>query len=136
MVLCRGGSIPKLIEFVCQRGTLQKLIQYSVRTPVNPNNHDQTHKFPFFAADVLASNAMILQALLEGGWNNHAAAAADDKDESSKSDQENNNSGDEDASAASGGKKAKGSTGTAKNEHEMVQSALKSGNQNVSRVLC
>ena len=25
-------------------------------------------RFPFFACDVLASNAMILQALLEGGW--------------------------------------------------------------------
>ena len=124
MVLCRGGSIPKLIEFVCQRGTLQKLIQYSVQTPVNPNNHDQTHKFPFFAADVLASNAMILQALLEGGWNN----SADDKEESNKSDQEG--SGDEDSSAAAG-KKAKNAA--AKNEHEMVQSALNSGNQNVSR---
>ena len=80
VVLCRGGSIPKLIEFVCQRSTLQKLIQYSVQQPVNPNNHDQTHKFPFFAADVLASNAMILQALLEGGWNN-----AEEKEESNKS---------------------------------------------------
>jgi len=26
-------------------------------------------RFPFFAADVLASNAMILQAVIEGGWN-------------------------------------------------------------------
>ena len=70
VVLCRGGSIPKLIEFVCQRSTLQKLISYAVQHPKNPNNHDQTHKFPFFAADVLASNAMILQAILEGGWKN------------------------------------------------------------------
>ena len=31
-------------------------------------------RFPFFAADVLASNAMILQAMLEGGW-------SQDKDE-------------------------------------------------------
>ena len=80
VVLCRGGSIPKLIEFVCQRSTLQQLLQHSVQQPVNPNNHDQTHKFPFFAADVLASNAMILQALLEGGWNNAA-----EQDESNKS---------------------------------------------------
>jgi len=40
VVLCRGGSIPKLIEFICQRQTLQKLIQYSVQYPRNPNNHD------------------------------------------------------------------------------------------------
>ena len=44
VVLCRGGSIPKLIEFVCQRSTLQKLIGYSVQHPKNQNNHDQTHK--------------------------------------------------------------------------------------------
>ena len=25
-------------------------------------------RFPYYAADVLASNAMILQALIEGGW--------------------------------------------------------------------
>lgn len=68
MVLCRGGSIPKLIEFICQRQTLQKLINYAIETPRNPNNHDQTYKFPYYAADVLASNAMILQALIEGGW--------------------------------------------------------------------
>ena len=44
VVLCRGGSEPKLIEFVCQRPTLLKLIQYAVQNPKNPNNHDQTHK--------------------------------------------------------------------------------------------
>jgi len=44
VVLCRGGSIPKLIEFVCQRATLEKLIAYSVQIPRNPSNHDQTHK--------------------------------------------------------------------------------------------
>ena len=26
-------------------------------------------RFPYFSADVLASNAMILQALIQGGWN-------------------------------------------------------------------
>ena len=40
VVLCRGGSIPKLIEFICQRQTLQKLIQYAVQYPRNPNNED------------------------------------------------------------------------------------------------
>jgi hypothetical protein len=44
VLLCRAGSIPKLIEFICQRSTLTKLIQYSVQQPRNPNNHDQTHK--------------------------------------------------------------------------------------------
>ena len=88
VVLCRGGSIPKLIEFVCQRSTLQKLISYAVQYPKNTNNHDQTHKFPFFAADVLASNAMILQAILEGGWKNEKEEekTEDDKAPSAGSD--------------------------------------------------
>ena len=87
-MLCRGGSIPKLIEFVCQRSTLQKLISYAVQYPKNTNNHDQTHKFPFFAADVLASNAMILQAILEGGWKNEKEEekTEDDKAPSAGSD--------------------------------------------------
>ena len=86
MALCRGGSIPKLIEFICQRSTLQKLIQYSVQHPRNPNNHDQTYKFPFVAADVLASNAMILQALIEGGWNNEKEEEEEEKDKNDEAD--------------------------------------------------
>ena len=48
------------------------------------------YRFPFFAADVLASNAMILQALLEGGWSQEkeedtsateASTTAGDKDD-------------------------------------------------------
>ena len=79
-----------------------------MQTPVNPNNHDQTHKFPFFAADVLASNAMILQALLEGGWNNQE----EEKDESIKSEELSDGADGED-----GGNKAKSA---AKDEKEMV----------------
>lgn len=44
VVVCRGGSMPKLTEFVCERTTLTKLIGYAVQSPKNPNNHDQTHK--------------------------------------------------------------------------------------------
>ena len=41
--MCRAAT-PKLIEFVCEKETLQKLIAYSCAAPKNPNNHDQTHK--------------------------------------------------------------------------------------------
>lgn len=84
--LCRGSSMPKLIEFVCQRPTLQKLIQYAVQYPKNQNNHDQTHKFPFFAADVLASNAVILKALIEGGWQNEKEETEEEGREKSEED--------------------------------------------------
>ena len=81
VVLCRGGSQPKLIEFICQKATLQQLIQYAVKYPKNPNNHDQTKKFPYFAADVLSCNAMIMDAMIEGGWSKEQdeEAAKDDK---------------------------------------------------------
>lgn len=44
VVVCRGGTMPKLIEFVCERKNLEKLIGYAIQMPKNPNNHDQTHK--------------------------------------------------------------------------------------------
>lgn len=44
VMLCRGGREPKLIEFVCQKNTLQQLIQYAVKVPRNPNNQDQAKK--------------------------------------------------------------------------------------------
>lgn len=64
---CRAAN-PKLIEFMCQKETLQKLIGYATRYPQNPNNQDQSYKFPFVAADVLTASATIAQAITEGGW--------------------------------------------------------------------
>ena len=64
-------------------------------------------RFPYFAADVLASNAMILQALLEGGWNNDKG---DEEDTSAKKD---NKSGED-------------LGGTAAGDVSLVQSALDS----------
>lgn len=119
VVLCRGGSIPKLIEFICQRQTLQKLINYAIETPRNPNNHDQTYKFPYYAADVLASNAMILQALIEGGWTTEKEEeeedTADKTEETTMSTEPNENS-------------LVQSILKGNDEQQMVQSALNSQN--------
>ena len=40
---CRAANA-KLMEFMCQKEQLVKLIQYATRVPTNPNNHDQSHK--------------------------------------------------------------------------------------------
>jgi len=64
---CRAANM-KLMEFMCQKETLRKLVGYATQVPTNPNNHDQSHKFPFVAADVLTSSKTIAQALCEGGW--------------------------------------------------------------------
>ena len=40
-------------------------------------------RFPFFAADVLASNITILQALTEGGWSTKKEEESDQEDKKS-----------------------------------------------------
>jgi len=54
------NSIPKVTAFMCERENLLQLIQYSVKFPEEPENREKSHKFPYFATDVLASNNMLL----------------------------------------------------------------------------
>jgi hypothetical protein len=53
---------------MCQRKTLQKLVRYATQIPVDADDHDIAHKYPFVAADILSSSKTITQALVEGGW--------------------------------------------------------------------
>lgn len=64
---CKAAN-PKLTDFLCQRATLQKLIQYATLPPKDMKSHDVGHKFPFVAAEILTSSKTISQALIEGGW--------------------------------------------------------------------
>jgi hypothetical protein len=41
--LCRADNA-KLIEFICQKETLQKLIDYVTKAPEDPANRDATYK--------------------------------------------------------------------------------------------
>lgn len=43
VTLCRADNA-KLIEFICQKETLQKLIDYVTKVPENPGNRDATYK--------------------------------------------------------------------------------------------
>ena len=70
-------------------------------------------RFPFFAADVLASNVTILQALTEGGWSNKKDEESDNEDK--KSDK----SGDFDQFSG-------------RDENKLVQSILNKQNESVS----
>jgi len=60
VVIARGGTVSKLIEYVCKRDTLQNLINYAVLFPRNPDSHDEAHRFPYYASDVLSSNTHVL----------------------------------------------------------------------------
>ena len=70
-------------------------------------------RFPFFAADVLASNVTILQALTEGGWSTKKEEESDQEDK--KSD-----------------KSGEGDFENDRAENKMVQSILNKQNENVS----
>ena len=52
-------------------------------------------RFPFFAADVLASNVTILQAITEGGW---SAKKEEESEEDKKSDKSGDDTFDNDRS--------------------------------------
>ena len=109
--MCRAAT-PKLIEFVCDKEVLAKLIAYSCKTPLEMATHQQSHKFPFYAADVLTSNITILQAITEGGW---PKKKEEESEEEKKSDKSESNEFENSA------------------ENKMVQSILNKQNENVSR---
>ena len=108
--MCRAAT-PKLIEFVCDKQVLGKLISYACHNPQDEANHTESHKFPFYAADVLASNITILQAITEGGWNAK-------KEEESEEEKKSNKSGENEFENSA--------------ENKMVQSILNKQNENVS----
>ena len=78
-------------------------------------------RFPFFSADVLASNAMILQALIEGGWNNEKEDEDETKDKSEENDMPDI---DEDSLFSK-----------PKDDQEIVQSALNSQNVSLIKII-
>lgn len=106
--MCRAAT-PKLIEFVCDKEVLAKLIAYSCKTPPEMATHQQSHKFPFYAADVLTSNITILQAITEGGW---PKKKEEESEEEKKSDKSESNEFENSA------------------ENKMVQSILNKQNEN------
>ena len=63
---CRNEN-QRLIEFLSQKTTLQKLIKYATMRPEDCESHDIAHKFPFAAAEILTSSKTLSTSLIEGG---------------------------------------------------------------------
>jgi hypothetical protein len=58
----------KLIEFLCQKENLEELVRYSVAVPQDPENKDESYKYPLIAHELLCHSSMLAEALVEGGW--------------------------------------------------------------------
>ena len=69
---------------MCQRKTLQKLIGYATQVPSEDDTPDVKHKYPFVAADILASSKTIAQALVEGGYDEKPEEQDEDEVEATK----------------------------------------------------
>ena len=58
-----------VVEFMRQKSTLKKLIDYATTIPEDPSNHTLAHKYPFVAYEVLTGNSVLVDAILLGGAN-------------------------------------------------------------------
>ena len=69
----------KLIEFLCQKENLEELVRYSVAVPQDPENKDESYKYPLIAHELLCHSSMLAEALVEGGW--HPEEPEEDEEE-------------------------------------------------------
>ena len=69
----------KLIEFLCQKDNLEELVRYSIAVPQDPENKDESYKYPLIAHELLCHSSMLAEALVEGGW--HPEEPEEDEEE-------------------------------------------------------
>lgn len=58
----------KLVEFLQKREIIEKLIKLAVSNPSNPNNVDESFRFPNVAQELLSNSFLLVQAIIDGGW--------------------------------------------------------------------
>mmetsp|Transcript_29506 Transcript_29506/g.44845 ORF Transcript_29506/g.44845 Transcript_29506/m.44845 type:complete len:168 (-) Transcript_29506:2745-3248(-) len=65
--MCLNQGNQKLVDFLCEKESLELLIYYSVAVPEDPTNRDESYKFPFVAQELLCQSGMIAESLVDGG---------------------------------------------------------------------
>jgi len=71
----------KLIEFLCQKENMEELVRYSVAVPQDPENKDESYKYPLIAHELLCHSSMLAEALVEGGWHPEEPEEAEEEEE-------------------------------------------------------
>lgn len=58
----------KLIYFLCEKQNIEKLLRYSISVPESPSNQNESFKFPNVSQELICGSAMLIQAVVEGGF--------------------------------------------------------------------
>ena len=58
----------KLIYFLCEKQNIEKLLRYSISVPESPSNQNESFKFPSVSQELICGSAMLIQAVVEGGF--------------------------------------------------------------------
>lgn len=69
----------KLIYFLCEKQNIEQLIRYSIGVPESPSNQNESFKFPNVSQELICSSTMLLQAVVEGGFEKMFERAAVDE---------------------------------------------------------
>lgn len=56
-------------------------MRYSVAVPMDPDNKDESYKYPLIAHELICHSSMLAEALVEGGWQQEQPDDVDDEDE-------------------------------------------------------
>ena len=86
----------KLIEFLCQKENLEELVRFSVAVPQNPDNKDESYKYPLIAHELLCHSSMLAEALVEGGWHPEEPEDPEAEEEEDEDDDLTNDAEDDD----------------------------------------
>lgn len=72
----------KLAHFLTRQDVLEQVVRYALQVPTNPEDKDESYKFPNLAQELICNSPLLCQVLLEGGRAIPQESAKEDLEES------------------------------------------------------
>jgi hypothetical protein len=57
----------QLSQFLTRQDILEQVVQYALQVPTNPEDKDESYKFPNLAQELICNSSLLCQVLIEGG---------------------------------------------------------------------
>lgn len=57
----------KLAQFLTRQDVLEQVVRYALQVPTNPEDKDESYKFPNLAQELICNSSLLCLVLLEGG---------------------------------------------------------------------